>query len=176
MNKKIDELLKDLDSTKKTVVIAPATTWKDKHWNKDNFKQVVIDLKDKVNLIFTGMEKDNDLINYISFGKGINLAGKTNLEELRAVFERSDLVLSLDSGSTHLAWATQKPKIVSIYCATPNTFYAPLGDENKYVAMQSELCTPCHKRKCPLKKNKNKCTFSPLPVDVLKTIYQLLDI
>jgi len=176
VNKKVDELLEDLDSSKKTVVIAPATTWKDKHWNKDNFRQVVMSLKDRVNLVFTGMKNDNDLIEYISNGVGINLAGKTNLEELRAVFERGDLLLSLDSGSTHLAWATQKPKIISIFCATPNTFYAPLGDENKYAAIQSENCIACHKRKCPLKKDKNKCTLSPSPSIVLEKIYQLLNI
>jgi len=176
VNKKVDELLEDIDTTKKTIVIAPATTWKDKHWSKDNFKQVVIDLKEKVNLVFTGTEQDSELIDYISFGLGINLAGKTSLEELRAVFERSDLVLSLDSGSTHLAWATQKPKIISVFCATPNTFYAPLGDENKYVSLQNEICKPCHKRKCPLKNDKNKCTFSPSPSKVLEAVYHLLNI
>lgn len=176
VNQKIDELLKDLDTSKKTVIVAPATTWKDKHWNKDNFQKVVENLKDKVNLVFTGMTQDSELIEYISKGIGINLAGKTNLEELRAVFERGDLLLSLDSGSTHLAWATQKPKILSIFCATPKTFYAPLGDENKYIALQNEVCKPCHKRKCPLKSNKNKCTLSPSPEFVLENVYKLLNI
>lgn len=176
VNQKIDELLKDLDTSKKTVIIAPATTWKDKHWNKDNFQKVVENLKDKVNLVFTGMTQDNELVEYISKCIGINLTGKTNLEELRAVFERGDLLISLDSGSTHLAWATQKPKILSIFCATPKTFYAPLGDENKYIALQNEACKPCHKRKCPLKSNKNKCTLSPSPEFVLENVYKLLNI
>lgn len=171
---KVDDLLKNLDKNKKTVIIAPATTWADKHWHKDNFKEVVENLKDKVNIVFTGMEQDNDLVEYISSGIGINLCGKTNLEELRAVFERGDLLLSLDSGSTHLAWATQKPKIVSVFCATPKSFYAPLGDENKYAALQSEACKPCHKRKCPLKTDKNKCTLSPEPREVLEIIKNLL--
>ena len=176
VNQKVDELLKDLDNSKKTVIVAPATTWKDKHWNKDNFQKVVEDLKNKVNLVFTGMAQDNELCEYISKGVGINLCGKTNLEELRAVFERGDLLLSLDSGSTHLAWATQKPKILSIFCATPKSFYAPLGDENKYVALQNEVCKPCHKRKCPLKSNRNKCTLSPSPEYVLENVYKLLEI
>ena len=176
VNQKVDELLKDLDNSKKTVIVAPATTWKDKHWNKDNFQKVVENLKDKVNLVFTGMAQDNELCEYISKGVGINLCGKTNLEELRAVFERGDLLLSLDSGSTHLAWATQKPKILSIFCATPKSFYAPLGDENKYVALQNEVCKPCHKRKCPLKSNRNKCTLSPSPEYVLENVYKLLEI
>lgn len=176
VNKKADELLKDLDCTKPTVIIAPATTWKAKHWHKDNFKKVVENLKDKVNLIFTGTNTDIALIEYISQNTGLNLAGKTNLEELRAIFERADLLLSLDSGSTHLAWATQKPKIISIFCATPKSLYAPIGDENKYYAFQSETCKPCHKRKCSLKSNKNVCTLSPNPYDVLNQIYKMLHI
>ena len=176
-SKKADELLSNTDKSKKTVIICPATTWQDKHWDKDNFKKVVENLKDKVNLIFTGMEKDKDLIEYISNGTGINLAGKTSQEELRAIFEKGDLVISLDSGSTHLAWATQKPKIISIYCATPASFYAPIGDKDKYIAIQSENCEPCHKRKCPLKgNNKNKCTLSPTAEKVLENVYKLLEI
>lgn len=175
--KKAEKLLSDTDKSKKTVIICPATTWKDKHWDKNNFKSVVENLKGKVNLVFTGMEKDNELIEYISNGVGINLAGKTSQEELRAIFEKGDLVVSLDSGSTHLAWATQKPKIISIYCATPKSFYAPIGEETKYIAIQSEKCSPCHKRKCPLKgHDKNKCTFSPTPEIVLEKIYKMIEL
>lgn len=176
INQKVDELLKGLDSSKKTVLVAPATTWKGKHWDKDNFRQVTRGLKDKVNLVFTGMPQDMELVEYISEGSGLNLVGKTNLEELRAVFERVDLVLSLDSGSTHVAWATQKPKIVSIFCATPMSFYAPIGSDEMFYAFQSENCKPCHRKKCPLKDDKIKCTKSPNAQIVLNKIIEMLGV
>ena len=52
----------------------------------------------------------------LTLWENFELRRKTSVTELCEVFRRSDLVISLDSGSTHLAWATQAPKIVSIFC------------------------------------------------------------
>ena len=90
-------------------------------------------------------------------------------------FKRCDLVISLDSGSTHLAWACEKPKIVSIFCSTPKGFYAPVGSENKYIALSGELsCQPCHKKHCPIAEKENGCTFLPSPKEVLDSVEKLL--
>jgi len=162
---KINQLLLGIDKTKINLVIAPATTWVNKHWNKDKFKELVSKIdKNKYNIIFAGTKNDIDLIEYISDKKYLNLAGKTNLKELIALFKKADIVVSLDSGSTHLAWAVNKPKIISIYCATPSERYAPIG--NEHIALEGELsCRPCHKKKCPL--NTNACTNYPEVNDVL---------
>ena len=126
-------------------------------------------------LIFTGTPNDNDLITYISENKHTNLAGKTTVLELAEVFRRCNLVISLDSGSTHLAWASKKPKIVSIFCCTPTGLYAPIGDSSKYVALSGHhACQPCHKRICPLKENPNKCTLYPSVDEVYHTVIKLL--
>ncbi|MCM1004051.1 MAG: glycosyltransferase family 9 protein [Candidatus Gastranaerophilales bacterium] len=168
---KIDNLLKDLDKNKPIITLAPATTWVTKHWNKDNWKELVSKLETNYNIIFTGTSKDLELIDYISEDKHLNLAGKTNLLELVELFRRTDLLISLDSGSTHLAWASGHPKIISIYCSTPPTRYAPIGD--KYIALTGNLeCQHCHKRKCPLKTN--ECTYSPKVEEVLAAINKLL--
>lgn len=170
---KIDSLLKGLDKTKPIITIAPATTWVPKHWNKDYWKEVVTKLGRNYNIIFTGTSKDIELINYISEEKHLNLAGKTNLLELIELLRRTDLLISLDSGSTHLAWATGHPKIISLYFATPPTRYAPLGSEDKYIALSGNLaCQHCHKRTCPLKTN--ECTFYPKPEEVLNAVDKLL--
>ena len=172
--KKIENLISGIDRNKMTIVLAPATTWKPKHWNKEHWKTLVEQLKDDYNLIFTGTSKDDALIKYISDDCGINLAGKTDVAELCELFRHADLVISLDSGSTHLAWAVQIPKIVSIFCCTPATRYAPLGDSNKYIALQGHLrCQPCHKKKCPLN-TVNECTNYPAPEEVLQAVYELL--
>lgn len=167
---KLDSLLKDIDKSKPVITIAPATTWDTKHWNKDYWKEVVTKLGNNYNIIFTGTSKDNELIEYISEGRHLNLAGKTNLLELIELFRRTDLLLSLDSGSTHLAWASGHPKIISIYCSTPPTLYAPIGE--KYIALTGDLeCQHCHKKKCPLKTN--ECTFYPKVNEVMEAIQKL---
>lgn len=173
---KVDELLAGINSEKPIITICPATTWFAKHWNADNWKELIKILKRDYTLVYTGMAKDTPLIEYISDGEfRYNLAGKTNLLELCEVFRRSDLVISLDSGSTHLAWALQAPKIVSIFCCTPKSRYAPLGSEDKYMALEGNLsCQPCHKKRCPNKMNKNACTYSPTVEEVLNAVYKLL--
>lgn len=175
-SEKVDELLGGLNREKPVITICPATTWKNKHWNINNWKTLVEQLKRNYTLVFTGTDKDKTLIDYISNGENrYNIAGKTNVTELCEVFRRSDLVISLDSGSTHLAWATQVPKIVSIFCCTPKSRYAPLGSEDKYIALQGHLpCQPCHKKRCPLKQNKNACTNVPTSEEVLEAVYKLL--
>ena len=172
---KIDGLLKNIDRTKPVIAIAPATTWPAKHWNKDNWKELIAKISDDYTLIFTGTSRDNELINYISGGKHLNIAGQTNIPELAEVFRRCDLVISLDSGSTHLAWASQKPKIISIFCCTPTGLYAPIGPSDKYIALSGHIpCQPCHKRKCRLKENKNKCTLLPTVEEVLDAVHKFL--
>ena len=173
----MDKLLEGLDSTKQIITICPATTWKAKHWDINNWKNLIEQLKKDYTLIYTGTNKDNSLIDYISNGENrFNLAGKTTIAELCEIFRRSNLVISLDSGSTHLAWATQLPKIISIFCCTPKARYAPIGKEDKYIALQGSLpCQPCHKKHCPLKKNQNQCTFSPNVEEVLNAVHKLLD-
>lgn len=171
---KLDTLLAKIDKTKPLVVICPATTWDNKHWNKDYWKEVVNSIKDKYSIVFTGTKNDIELIEYINEGRFLNLAGETNLKDLIELFRRSDLVLSLDSGSTHLAWATQVPKIISIFCCTPKTLYGPIGE--KYVSLSGNIpCQPCHLRKCPNKPDKyNACTFSPKPSEVIDAIEKLM--
>lgn len=171
---KVDDLLKDLDKSKPTVVIAPTTTWKGKHWDKELWKNLVKNLENKYSLLFVGTKKDEDYINYIGGNKNSNLAGKTNLKELIEILRRADLVISLDNGATHLAWATQKPKVLSIFCCTPQGLYAPIDE--KCLTVSTSNCTPCHHRKCKLKNNQYKCTTSPSVEKVLNGINKLMSL
>lgn len=172
---KINNLTKDLDYSKPIIGIAPATTWDTKHWNKDNWKLLIKELEKNYTLIFTGTNKDLSLIEYISENKHTSVAGKTNILELAELFKRCDLVISLDSGSTHLAWACEKPKIVSIFCSTPIGFYAPIGANDKYLALSGNLaCQPCHKKHCKLALTEKGCTYLPEVKEVLKSVYKLL--
>lgn len=172
---KVDKLLSEVDKSKPMLVVAPATTWVAKHWNKDHWRNVVNDLEDDFSIIFTGGPNDVELIEYIRNGKYISLAGKTDLMDLIEVFSRASVVLSPDSGSAHLAWATGKPAVVTIFTCTPKSLLAPYGSKDKYVAVGGEgmACQPCFKRKCPRRKNKNICTEFPSPNDVVKVVQGL---
>ncbi|MBO6088196.1 glycosyltransferase family 9 protein [bacterium] len=173
---KINELLNNLDNSKPLVIISPATTWKLKHWNKDNWKTVIENIKDKCSLVFTGTENDKDLLSYIGADEHINLAGKTNLKDLAEIFSRATLVIAPDSGSAHLARATNKPAVISIFCCTPPTMYGPFGDDEKYFALDGKLkCQPCHKRKCPLTGDGfEQCVNYPKPEEIINIVNKVI--
>ncbi len=172
----VNILLKNLDKSKPMVVICPATTWKLKHWSKDNWKAVVNAIKDKCSLVFTGTAGDRDLISYIGGDDFINLAGQTGIKDLIEIFSRASLVMAPDSGSAHLARATEIPAVISIFCCTPPTSYGPFGDDKKYFAINGRLkCQPCHTRKCPLQgEDAEQCVNFPKPEEIINIVNNIL--
>lgn len=173
---KVKNLLQEINPNLKTVIISPETTWDNKHWIVDCWKEVIQEIIGKVNIIYTGTNKDNGLCEKIikDFPKDkiINLKGKTNLQELCEIFKHSDLVISPDSGSAHIAWATNVPSIITIFFATSSERTAPFGE--KYYSVQANLnCSPCMKKTC---KNieKNKCITTIKSKDIVKLVKKVL--
>ncbi|MDD3236581.1 MAG: glycosyltransferase family 9 protein [Candidatus Gastranaerophilales bacterium] len=171
---KIDGLLSVLDKNKKNVVLAPATTWKNKHWKRENWLQLANELSGSVNIILTGSSQDTELSSFIEKNinfKVLNLTGLTTLEELTEVIKRADAVVSPDSGSAHIAWATQKPSVVSIFCATSPDRTAPFGE--KYISLGATVdCAPCMKKRCK-QNNGILCTASVTVLEVVSALKKL---
>lgn len=178
---KIDALLKYLDKSRPIVVIAPATTWVNKHWDERNWAFLIDKISSKCNLIFTGTNSDEQLVERIlSKTKEnlcyANLVGKTNVEELRELFSRAKLVISTDSGSSHLAWASSNPNVISIFTCTPPKRFGPYGNNEKYFSIGGNIsCQPCFKRKCRLKKGKNICQNYPDANEIISIVNKLLE-
>ena len=149
--KHVAELLSGIDKEKKTLVLAPATTWITKHWENKYWANIINEFQNKANIIITGTKADEDLVKDIllfgKFKKVINLTGKTNLSELAEVFRNADVVVAPDSGSAQIAWACKKPFVVSVFTATSAKRTAPFG-ENTYAFYPDIECYPCHKKKC----------------------------
>lgn len=175
---KIDELTKNLDK-KPILVISPATTWENKHWAQENWAQVATEFHKKFNLVFTGTQSDNNLIEKIVEKSDanlqyLNLAGQTNVEELRELFSRSSVVVAPDSGSAHLAWASANPAVIAIFTCTPPKKFGPYSNDNKYFTIAGDLsCQPCYKKKCKLKTQKNACTNIPKADKVINIVNKL---
>lgn len=178
---KIDEITSHFEFGKPIIVLSPATTWANKHWDNENWARLAESIYDKCNLVFTGTSADEQLIENILACtskpiKYFNLVGKTNINELRELFSRSKIVVSPDSGSTHLAWATSNPEVVSIFTCTPSKRFGPYGNSKKYFALQANLsCQPCFKKKCILKDEKNICKKYPSSEEIINIVYNLLN-
>lgn len=167
---KVDELLKKIDE-RPIVVIAPATTWANKHWDNDNWKKLIEQIKDRYNLVFTGMKGDEFLITELGGYNFLNLAGKTDLNELREVLSRAKVVITPDSGTAHLAWASQKPSVITLFTCTPAKRFGPYGE--KYFSISGNTdCQSCFKRKCRFKTN--ECCKNPKIEAVLEILNSIL--
>lgn len=173
---KINTLLEAVDSSKPIVVIAPATTWATKHWAVENWQKVVEALKEKCNLVFTGMNQDKELISKIGGDNFINLAGKTNLNDIIELYSRANLVIAPDSGSAHLAWASAKPALIEIFCSTSLELFGCFGNDEKYFALSNpSVCKPCIKKNCPNENNKNLCTKAVTADEVINLALKILN-
>lgn len=173
---KAQEIFKKLDNNKKTIIIAPETTWENKHWQVENWSELIKIYKDKANIIYTGTQNDKGLSRKILSGFNeediLNLQGKTNLAELPEIFKLADLVISPDSGSAHIAWATGKPAIITLFFATSAERTAPFGE--KYYSVQADCnCSPCMKKIC-IRNDKNVCTKKINLQTIVKLVNKVL--
>jgi len=172
----VDELLLALNKEKKTVVIAPATTWITKFWTKDNWAKVIQELNGRVNIVLSGGKGDSNYVDEILALAGevsvINLVGKTNILQLKYLFELSDIVITPDSGSAHLASAVQKPAIICLFGATSEVRNAAFGANNINLSYGLS-CQPCYKKVCKYGEGIPECMThisSDLVIEKVKSI------
>jgi ADP-heptose:LPS heptosyltransferase len=86
-------------------------------WSQTRFQQVISNLSRVTGAvpIFVGTEKDAEPIGELRKDlpeKGISLAGKTTIAELAALLAQCDLIVSLDTGTFHVARAVGLPGVV----------------------------------------------------------------
>ena len=78
----------------------------------------------------------------------LNLAGKTSLRDLIAIFPECEAAFGPDSGPMHIAAAVGCP-VVSLWGSTSPKRSAPWGFEDLTIAGDIP-CHPCYLRKCPI--------------------------
>jgi ADP-heptose:LPS heptosyltransferase len=76
-----------------------------------------------------------------------NLAGKTSLKTLAALYEKAELLLTTDTGPMHIATAINTP-VVALFGPTAPWRTGPFGVGHQIVSVKLD-CSPCFKRICP---------------------------
>ncbi|MEH8026478.1 glycosyltransferase family 9 protein [Gallibacterium anatis] len=98
-----------IDSTKKTVVISPCSSKKEKDWLLDRYAQLAdIATEAGAQVIISGSPSEYEMSSAAEICRlcrlpVVNLAGKTSLQQLVALLAQADLVISPDSGPAHMA-------------------------------------------------------------------------
>lgn len=155
------------------VVINPGANWGPKTWPEENFAELSDRLSKTYNLkiVISGAEKDIEKALRIQ-GKALNkliiLCGKTTLKQLGALFEKSKLVISGDSGPLHIALAVRsKPKVIALFGPTSPELTGPYGSGNYRIIQKDVGCeVPCYDVAC----SDNRCMKAISVGDVMEKI------
>jgi heptosyltransferase-2 len=146
LNPQVEKNIKTLLSKKKKPLIGMnvASQHPSQRWHPERFAQVANELikKYKATIVFTGIEKERDqiqaVINHIPNKQSIlDLTGKTNFEELKAVIKHLDVLITIDSSSTHIASAFDTP-VLTLFGSTIPTFWGPTGKHSSYIWKNKE--------------------------------------
>ncbi len=144
-------LLKEAVGSGPLLVLSPTSRWDSKMWGAASFATLadIFIEQNNAKVVFTGTPGDLQYIKGIikkMKHKALNLAGKTDIAQLAAVFRAADIYIGCDSGATHIA-ASQGTAVVAVFGPTDPAYTGPYGDNAEVVSMKAS-CSPCRKREC----------------------------
>ena len=122
---------------KKNIIFVIGSTWESRNYPKEKFVEVANHLKENV-LIAWGGEEERIKAEWIE--KNSNYAKalpKIDLNTLKEVIAKSDLLIGNDTGPTHMAWGLNIPSI-TIFGPTPvnRVYQTPI---NKTIKSKSKV-------------------------------------
>ena len=155
------------------------TSWATKEWPQEKWYSLIKSLQYRANFVCLGGPKEatqyKPLIDSLA-AEGIdhimlNMLGKTTLQEVGALIESCDVVVTADTGSLHIALALDKP-VVALFGPTDPKLWGPLTGTFKVLVNDELDCLGCRKRRCP--KPAQYCMSGIEPVRVKKAIFELI--
>ena len=155
------------------------TSWATKEWPQEKWYSLVKSLQYRANFICLGGPKEatqyKPLMDSLA-AEGIdqvmlNMLGKTTLQEVGALIESCDVVVTADTGALHIALALNKP-VVALFGPTDPKLWGPLTGIFKVLVNDELDCLGCRKRRCP--KPDQYCMSGIEPVRVKKAIFELI--
>ncbi|RBQ29844.1 lipopolysaccharide heptosyltransferase I [Aliarcobacter vitoriensis] len=113
-----DEIIYEyLKKDKKNVLLVVGASWDSKMYSKEKFAKIVSSLDENF-LITWGNEKEKQIAQFISKNSKAMILPKLDLNSLKAVVSKVDLLIGNDTGPTHMAWALNTPSI-TLFGNTP---------------------------------------------------------
>jgi len=145
-----------------------------KRWPADYFAKLAdLLIRQGTAAVFMGAPEERELIDVIMgmmHGTALNLAAKTDMIDSMALMNLSDMVISNDTGSAHLAVAASA-RVLTIFGPTVPGATAPFG-KRAHIIQGSAHCAPCKKFRCPLPDH--PCMRSIMPEVVLEKADKIL--
>lgn len=107
-----------LSNKEKNIIFVVGSTWESRNYPKEKFVNIANELKENC-IVVWGNENEREKALYIEKNSHYAKAmAKCNLNSLKALIAKSDLLIGNDTGPTHMAWALNIPSI-TIFGPTP---------------------------------------------------------
>ena len=175
---KAKELLSNFEPDKWKIALCVKGTFPLKTWAKEYFAEVIQELAAKYDAEFfiVGAPNDKDYADEVIAETNVdvkNFCGETSLTDLAEIFRRTDLFITVDTGSAHIA-ATTGVKMITIFGCTPPERWRPINP-NAISLTSNEPCCPCKIRveDCPSYPKPN-CLYNVKPDAVIKAATELI--
>ncbi len=134
------------------IAMNPSARWVTKQWNVEKFAELADALCDQwgARIVLIGSHEDVVLVDQVRSmmrNKAIGAAGKTNLKQLVALLEVTDLLITNDTGPMHIASSVRTPT-VAVFGPTDPRRTGPYG-AGHMVIDKHVFCSPCFRKRCP---------------------------
>jgi lipopolysaccharide heptosyltransferase I len=151
----VERLLEEhgVPAGKPLIVLVPGTIWETKHWTIEGFAGVAREfLRKGFAVALAGTKRDELRCRQITAAAPgtTDLCGKTTPADLAALIHRSEVAVTNDSGSMHVAASLGKP-MVSVFGPTNPVHIGPYEKPQSVVRVDLS-CSPCNYRRlsqCP---------------------------
>lgn len=124
-----------LSKDKKNVLFVIGASWPSKMYSKEKFAKIINNLDENC-LITWGNEAEKDIADFIANISKAKVLPKLDLNSLKAIMSKVDLVIGNDTGPTHMAWALNTPSI-TLFGNTPGYRNTYITNINKIIESKS---------------------------------------
>ena len=124
-----------LSKNKKNVLFVIGASWSSKMYSKEKFAKIINNLDENC-LITWGNESEKDIADFIANISKAKVLPKLDLNSLKAIMSKVDLVIGNDTGPTHMAWALNIPSI-TLFGNTPGYRNTYITNTNKIIESKS---------------------------------------
>lgn len=146
----------ELEPGAKAIAIFPGSVWETKKWTQEGFLSLAHRFEAEGYLVLLlGSKTEFEVCAEIQKNcqRALNLAGKNSLLETLKILKGAKLVISNDSGGSHLASLSATPTLSIFGPTVIEQGFRPWVERGAVVSLESLACRPCGAhghQKCPI--------------------------